>query len=355
MSGAIKKYRKTCRLVLSQLHAVIDKHGNLRKDKLVEVVAAEEEAKPDWKIYDKVEISLVILRHEIKRLVKRIYYEELEMVNEGKRGRPYKNPPCLIVFGILAKLDESKDYRETAAEINQAFADDLHLSINFTTLWRRIDEIDIRDYLDLYVEMLDLKEVEVAVDSTGLTLNYRGQWLELKHGSGTRKRARWLKFHALVLADSHIPLAFVLTPDNVGDSKVLTELVKMAKRFGFKIVKLYADKAYDVKKIYIFLLMEGIIAAIIPRKNSSTQARGCPYRAELARFMRDYGEDNLRKLLGTKKRLSVERFYWIYKSLFGEQIYSRKPQYIFHEVMTKFFLTQYYLINLYLARANKIQ
>ena len=74
----------------------------------------------------------------------------------------------------------------------------------------------------------------------------------------------WLKFHALVLADSHIPLAFVLTPDNVGDSKVLVELVKMAKRFGFKIVKLYADKAYDVKKIYIFLLMEGIIAAIIP-------------------------------------------------------------------------------------------
>ena len=120
-------------------------------------------------------------------------------------------------------------------------------------------------------------------------------------------------------------------------------------------MKLYADKAYDVKKIYIFLLMEGIIAAIIPRKNSSTQARGCPYRAELARFMRDYGEDNLRKLLGMKKRLSVERFYWIYKSLFDERIYSRNPRYIFHEVMTKFFLTQYYLINLYLARANKIQ
>jgi len=66
MSGAIKRYRKTCRLVLSKLHAVIDEHGNLRKDKLVEVVAGEEGVKPDWKIYDKVEIALVILKHKIK-------------------------------------------------------------------------------------------------------------------------------------------------------------------------------------------------------------------------------------------------------------------------------------------------
>ena len=106
--------------------------------------------------------------------MKRIYYEELELINVGKRGRSYKYPPYLFAPVLIIKLMIFRDYREVATELDGIFRKDLHLNINFRTPRRRISMIDIRDYLDRYIEMLEEEEVEVAMDSSSLMLNNWG-------------------------------------------------------------------------------------------------------------------------------------------------------------------------------------
>ncbi|MHA1340338.1 MAG: transposase [Promethearchaeota archaeon] len=204
-------------------------------------------------------------------------------------------------------------------------------------------KIDLGEYLENYLEYVGMDYITVAVDTTGLTPNGRGQWLEKKHGDGTRKKASWVKFGVLVLVDGHMLLSFVAVPNNVADIKVFKPLLEQAKKHRFKIVRLGADKAFDSRAIYEYLLKEGILPAIMSRKGGSTRNRGSPFRAELVLFMNNYSERVLRDLLNTKDRLAVERFYSIFKFIFLERLYSRKQPHILNEIKNKFILIQYYL------------
>ncbi|MHA1341934.1 MAG: transposase [Promethearchaeota archaeon] len=117
------------------------------------------------------------------------------------------------------------------------------------------------------------------MDSTGLTLNNRGKWLETKHGTGTRDSAAWVKFHTMVISDSHIPIAYEITPKEIADCQTFYNLFRSAKKDGFKIVKIDADKAYDVKYIYNKLSKVEVLPVILPRKGSISKSRGVPFQA----------------------------------------------------------------------------
>ncbi|MHA1394506.1 MAG: transposase, partial [Promethearchaeota archaeon] len=158
---------------------------------------------------------------------------------------------------------------------------ELDIQISYSTLCRRMAKIDLGEYLENYLEHVDMNYITVTVDTTGLTPNGRGQWLEKKHGDGTRKKASWVKFGVLVFVDGHMPLSFATVPNNVADVKVLKPLLEQAKKHRFKIMRLGADKAFDSRAIYKYLLKEGILPAIIPRKGGSTKNRGSPFRAEI--------------------------------------------------------------------------
>ncbi|MHA1395420.1 MAG: hypothetical protein ACTSRZ_18095, partial [Promethearchaeota archaeon] len=146
-----------------------------------------------------------------------------------------------------------------------------------------------------------------------------------------------------------------ITPKEIADCHAFYNLFRSAKKDGFKIVKLDADKAYDVKDIYNKLLKVGALPAILLRKGSASKSRGCPFRCDLVRFIQDYSEQIARTILYTKDRLSAERYFAVFKALFTERVYSRAPYNIFQEVHNKYVLSRYYLSKYYLAENHLIQ
>ncbi|MHA1341877.1 MAG: transposase [Promethearchaeota archaeon] len=159
----------------------------------------------------------------------------------------------------------------------------------------------------------------------------------------------------MVISDSHIPIAYAITPKGIADCQTFYNLFRSAKKDGFKIVKLDADKTYDVKDIYNKLTEAEVLPAILPRKGSTSKSRGCPFSCDLVRFIQDYSEQITRTILNTKDRLSAERYFAVFKALFTDRVYSRAPYNIFQVVYNKYVFSRYYLSKYYLPKNHLIQ
>jgi len=337
------------------LDELIEESGILRVDKLRELTEKPVVEQVEWRLNDCCNTALIRLKWAFVYYLKEHYYDELYMANLEKKGRPYDYPPMLMALARIIMDVEGLTLRQVAEELQHLLSPEMDIKISYTTLCRRLGKIDLSEYLKNNLGQLGLEQIIAAVDTTGLSPNWRGKWLEKKHGMGTRKRASWIKFGILVSVSGHIPLSFVVVNDSVADVKTLKPLLIQAKKHGFKIIKVAADKAYDARYIYEYLLAEGILPAILPRKGGSTKSRGSPYRAELVMFMNNYSERALKDLLGIKDRLAVERFYAIFKAMFSEKIRSRKKSHIINEIRNKFILIQYYLALRYLVMSHLIE
>jgi len=141
------------------------------------------------------------------------------MANLEKKGRPYDYPPMLMALARIIMDVEGLTLRQVAEELQHLLSPELDIKISYTTLCRRLGKIDLSEYLKNNLGQLGLEQIIAAVDTTGLSPNWRGKWLEKKHGMGTRKRASWIKFGILVSVSGHIPLSFVVVNDSVADVK----------------------------------------------------------------------------------------------------------------------------------------
>ena len=74
-------------------------------------------------------------------------------------------------------------------------------SANYTTLWQRIAD------LELNISIPD-NEIVVAVDSTGMKVTSRGDWMREKHGV---ERKGWIKVHIVVDVETRRPITFEIT------------------------------------------------------------------------------------------------------------------------------------------------
>ncbi|MHA1341125.1 MAG: transposase [Promethearchaeota archaeon] len=337
------------------LNSIFDQKGGLRIDKLELLFRREKQGKRDWKLYNECKPILIGLKYAFVDIVKTIYYDELASINYKKNGRWYDYPPSLMALVVIIKLVDNCPYRKLAKELSLILRPELDIHIPFSTLSRRMSKINIGEFLKGYLVDLTIEEIKVAVDSTGLTLNNHGKWHETKHGTGTRNSTEWVKFHIMVISGSHISIAYAITPNGIADCQAFYNLFYSVKKDGFKIVKLDADKAYDVKDIYNKLTEAEVLPAILPRKGSISKSRGCPFRRDLVRFIQDYSEQIARTILNTKDRLSAERYFAVFKALFTERVYSRVPYNIFQEEYNEYVLSRYYLSKYYLAKNHLIQ
>ena len=69
--------------------------------------------------------------------------------------------------------------------------------------------------------------------------------MDAKHGG--RSRRRWRKLHIGVNADTHEVVVAELTPDDVGDVSIVTELLE---QIDDRVASLTADNAYDGEAVY---------------------------------------------------------------------------------------------------------
>ena len=132
---------------------------------------------------------------------------------------------------------------------------------------RRINKLDIKIKEDNKSNKECQEYIVIAVDSTGIKITNRGQWMRDKWKAGKKG---YLKIHIAVNVKTKKILSIRVTDEHVHDGNALPELFDgILKSDNIKsIIKLFADGAYDSNDIFRYLGDNGILPCIKVRKNA---------------------------------------------------------------------------------------
>ncbi len=123
-------------------------------------------------------------------------------------------------------------------------------------------------------------DIVVAVDSTGMKVTNRGDWLREKHGV---ERKGWIKVHIAVDVETRRPITFEITDERTTDQEMVKPLLQ-----DVKLKDSLMDGAYDKEEVFKFMKGKGIaMPGIKIRKNAVVKAGS--NRAESVREFKKYG------------------------------------------------------------------
>jgi len=169
---------------------------------------------------------------------------ELREMNRKKTGAPYKYPNTFITFASIIYSFLRLPYRQLEGFIGRLSTYDPGLvASDYTTLHKRISK------QKLEIEIPE-NDAVVAVDSTGIKVTNRGDWMREKHG---KQRRGWLKVHVAVDVESKRLLSMEVTEENTSDSEVLRPLLK-----DVNIEEGLMDGAYDTSDAFEFMKSNGV-------------------------------------------------------------------------------------------------
>ena len=207
------------------------------------------------------------------------WFSLLNSVNCGKRGRPFEYPPSFIEWMAIVYIFFQIPYRQMEGFVRK-LSEYLPLlkSADYTTLFRRIRKLDLSLNVD---PSLLSEDVVVAVDSTGIKVTNRGEWMREKW----KVHRGWIKIHIMIDVETNSILAIEATDEETSDGEMFVPLLDQAEDICGEgnILKVLADGAYDSKEAFNELDNRNIQSGIKTRKNASTKSGGSPYRAESVR------------------------------------------------------------------------
>lgn len=193
------------------------------------------------------------------------WHEELEEMNDGKRGRPYRFPESLME--LQAVWHQFLTYRSIEGVTERLVEmSNLPDSNDYTTACRRVNEVDT-----------DLEFPEgscgVVTDASGMKMHQAGEYRRKKYGG---KERRWVEVVISADPEDGRLLDFEVRMDGEGDSEpdVALEHMEKLERAGVDVEKFWGDGKYDARKIFNFHIEHGIETAVPPRDDASTKARG---------------------------------------------------------------------------------
>ena len=168
-----------------------------------------------------------------------------------------------------------------------------------------------------------------AVDSTGITVGDRGEWMRTKW----KRRRGFLKIHIAIDVETMQIVSLEVTDERTGDGRTLRPLVEQTRR-RCRVEKGLADGAYDSRVNFTYLDKQGIEPGIRVRRNSSRRARGCPVRK---RVVIEYLKDPKawKRRVGYGQRGMAETAFSTYKRMFGEHVAARKYPNMVREMVLK--------------------
>ena len=257
-----------------------------------------------------------------------------EEKEQGKKiGRPYTYPSRLIWMLLFIKFALRLPYRQAEGLAREVFGA-LGLKIpNFRTLHYRFTHSDIS--LSDFPEPEELPDDFVIIlDSSGIKVTNRGEWLRKKHGKKARKG--WIKLHVALDLKSKRVVELEVTDERVHDSQKGKELLQRAKKEGEdkgkKISKVIADAGYDTHEFFRYLGEEGIEAGVLVRKDAKIV--GNTVRDHVIRQIRR-GKKKWKEVVEYGKRWLVESFFSAFKRWFGEYVVSKRFENIRRELVFK--------------------
>ena len=250
---------------------------------------------------------------------------ELKSLNEGKEGARYRYPSSLM--SMLAAIHVYLlPYRELEGFLRMFAGHVEGLKVpDYTTIWWRISRVKVE--LDPSVD--PDQDVTIAVDSTGIKVSNRGEWIRqmwaVKRG--------FIKVHLAVDVKTGKILSMEVTKDDVHDRRMPVPLVEEASSRA-NVTRAIADGAYDSREIFSYLDKNRIEPVVKVRKDASTRSFGCmPRKLVVVKQLRDY--DRWKRRHGYGQRARVESAISSFKRTFGEHISSVKWDNTVNELLLK--------------------
>jgi hypothetical protein len=263
---------------------------------------------------------------------------ELKEMNQGKIGEPFHYPNTFLLLLGHAKAYFHLPYRQTEG-IAQGHARGKVPSIpDYTTISRRINRLDIkiRDTTDSKNMQFEDEYLVIAIDSTGIKVTNRGQWMREKWNVNNKNKG-YLKIHIAVDVKTKKILSMKVTDEHVHDSKALPELVdNIIKSDGMTTTgKLFADGAYEGNDIFRYLSDNGILPCIKVRKNAKVRWKKGNIFRNLSVLAQRNDLQEWKDSVSYGQRWIVETVFSCIKRMFGEYVYSVRLKNMIQEMMLK--------------------
>ena len=243
--------------------------------------------------------------------------KELKKMNKRKNGRPYRYPETFIQFSGLAYSFLHLPYRQLEGFLRalSGFVPGLS-SADYTTLWQRISN------LELNIPVPD-NDIVVAVDSTGMKVTSRGDWMREKHGV---ERKGWIKVHVAVDVETRRPITFEITDERITDQDMVKPLLT-----DIKLKDSLMDGAYDKEEVFKFIKEKGVAMPGIKIRENAIVIAGSE-RAESVLEFKKYGYDSWKLVHRYGRRWAAESVFSAIKRIFGENVRANSKKGMFDEV-----------------------
>lgn len=249
---------------------------------------------------------------------------ELEKMNHGKEGASYKYPTSFIQLLGYMRAYFHLPYRQTEGVVKSHARREVPPSIpDYSTLCRRVNKLDIKIGEKVGNDMV------IALDSTGIKVTNRGEWIRDKW----HIRRGYLKIHVAVDIGKKKIVSLEVTSEEVHDTRLLKKLVDHASENN-NVKRVIADGGYDSKENFRYLSDNGIQAAIKVKKNSSGKAMGC-YPRKLAVLQQLSDFERWKRNVSYMYRWMVETVFSAMKRMFGEYVMARNYPNIVKEMFLK--------------------
>jgi len=249
---------------------------------------------------------------------------ELMQMNRKKNGAPYKYPNTFIIFAAAIYSFLRMPYRQLEGFIGKLSTYEPGLvAADYTTLHRRIS----KQALDIQIPEDD---VVVAVDSTGIKVTNRGDWMREKHG---KQRRGWLKVHVAVDVESKQLLSIEVTEEKTADSAVLRPLLK-----DVNIKEGLMDGAFDTNDAFDFMREKGVDCPGIKIRENAVVGNEPSARSNAVLEYKKNGYGGWKQMHQYGRRWAAEGFFSSVKRIFGETVRATSPEGMVSEIKRSFIL-----------------
>lgn len=284
-----------------------------------------------WSIYN----EKLVRRGEIfvEECIFGDWKKELGVMNDGKVGRPFDYSDTFMKLVAYIRYLFSLPYRQTEGFVRALSFHTGRKAPDYSIINRRINSLNVSIMGRRKKENDDDDgKVTIAVDSTGIKVTNRGEWLRKKW---RREKKGYLKIHFAVDPKTKQVVSMDVTKEDVHDGTRLKKLVKRASRnTGAGIDKVIGDGAYDTRDNFRFLSNNNIEPAIKVRRTASLHARGC-YERKVA-VWKQFGDFKAWKdSVSYGSRWMVESVFSSMKRTFGEYVRAKKFPNMVREMVIK--------------------
>ena len=263
------------------------------------------------------------------------WHTELKEMNKDKIGEPFHYPNTFLLLLGYAKVYFHLPYRQTEGIAHGHAKGKVPSIPHYTTINKRINRLNIKiKDTDSKNKEFEDQYIVIAIDSTGIKVTNRGQWMREKWNIRTKG---YLKIHIAVDVKTKKILSIKVTDEHAHDSKALPELVDDVTKSNniTAIGKLFADGAYEGNEIFRHLGDNGIMPCIKVRKNARVRWKKGNFFRNLSVLAQRNDLQKWKDSVSYGKRWIAETVFSCLKRTFGEYVYSVKLQNMIQEMMLK--------------------